>query len=259
MKITLYTIPDCQFCKQEKDYLTSKGLPFDEKDVMANKDFLAEMLQKSQNFAGVPFTSLEEGTQNVMLKGFTLSEFDDAIAQMSGAPMQAAQNEKPMDMHANKLPEDASTSLDMPVTPAPVDMPKPAMPSLDMSAAPAMDQPPVSPAMDQPPVSTIPSLTQTASPSMLQPVQPLNPVSSADVDLDDPQDELNSLLEDLQAKVDVAPASPAGSQTPQNIPSAPAMPSAPVMPAIPTMPTAPAMGQPAASTPPAVPDFNAGQ
>lgn len=252
MKITLYTIPDCQFCKQEKDYLTSKGLPFDEKDVMANKDFLAEMLQKSQNFAGVPFTSLEEGTQNVMLKGFTQSEFDEAIAQMSGVPMPAAQNEKPMDMPSNKLPEDASTTLDMPVTPAPVDISKPAMPSLDMPAAPTT-------AMDQSPVSTLPSISQTASPSMLQPAQTPNPVSSADVDLDDPQDELNSLLEDLQTKVDVAPASPAGSQTSQSISAAPAMPSAPVMPTISTMPTAPEMGQPAASIPPAVPDFNAGQ
>ena len=40
MKITIYTIPDCQFCKQAKDFLTSKGLPFDEKDVLNNKDCL---------------------------------------------------------------------------------------------------------------------------------------------------------------------------------------------------------------------------
>lgn len=271
MKITIYTIPDCQFCKQEKDYLTSKGLPFDEKDVMANKDFLAEMLQKSQNFAGVPFTIMEEGASNVVLKGFTQSEFDDAIAKMSGSPVMGAQTDKvadiPLDLDeapVDKMPAAQSTGIDTNMaSPAPFDMPKPAMPSVDMPA--------VSPMSSSPAMPPAPSMGQPATPSVPQPTQPLNSFQAHDTDLDDPQEELNSLLEDLQTKVDVTPA-PSQSNSVMTptmtgntvTPSAPAMPSTD-MPAVSPMPSAPAisaapsLGQQAPSAPQAMADLNAGQ
>lgn len=93
MKITIYTIPDCTFCTQEKEYLTSKGLQFEEKNVQANKDVLAEMLNLSDKFAGVPFTVIiDDSGKEHKLKGFTKAEFDAALggdtekAGDSGAP-----------------------------------------------------------------------------------------------------------------------------------------------------------------------------
>jgi arsenate reductase-like glutaredoxin family protein len=47
MKITVYTITDCPFCKQEKEFLTAQGLQFEEKNVQENRQFLTEMLDVS--------------------------------------------------------------------------------------------------------------------------------------------------------------------------------------------------------------------
>ena len=253
MKITIYTIPDCQFCKQEKDYLTSKGIPFDEKDVMANKDFLAEMLQKSANFAGVPFTTMEEGSKNIILKGFTQSEFDDAIASMSGesasvppaaepiSPSVQPMADVPVSAPASSIPT-GDVAPSMTSSPAPVDMPKPAMPRMDMPSA-----------MPTTPVQPVNS--STPSPS----VQPLNPtLSPSSSALDDPQDELNSLLEDLQTKVDMSPVAPAP-VAPSPVSSMPAMPSSPSMPTMPILDQATQPVSPAPTTAPSVPDFSAGK
>ena len=80
MKITLYTVNDCQFSKQEKDYLTSHQLQFEEKNLELNKEFLTEMLAISDNFAGTPVTKIEKDDgQSVVLKGFTQTEFDEAL------------------------------------------------------------------------------------------------------------------------------------------------------------------------------------
>jgi len=80
MKITLYTVNDCQFSKQEKDYLTSHQLQFEEKNLELNKEFLTEMLAISDNFAGTPVTKIEKDDgQSVVLKGFTQAEFDEAL------------------------------------------------------------------------------------------------------------------------------------------------------------------------------------
>ena len=77
MKITVYTISDCQFSKQEKEYLTAHNLQYEEKSLETNKDFLTEMLAISNNFAGTPVTRVEKDDGSIaVLKGFTKEEFD---------------------------------------------------------------------------------------------------------------------------------------------------------------------------------------
>jgi glutaredoxin len=77
MKITVYTISDCQFTKQEKEYLNANKLSFEEKNLETNKDFLTEMLAISNNFAGTPVTRVEKDDGSIaVLKGFTKEEFD---------------------------------------------------------------------------------------------------------------------------------------------------------------------------------------
>ncbi len=80
MKITIYTINDCKFSQAEKQYLTSKNMQFEEKNLETNREYLTEMLNISNNFAGTPVTKIEkdDGT-SVVLKGFTQSEFDTAL------------------------------------------------------------------------------------------------------------------------------------------------------------------------------------
>lgn len=45
MKVVIYTQNTCQFTPQEKQYLTSKGVTFEERNVESNKTFLDEMMK----------------------------------------------------------------------------------------------------------------------------------------------------------------------------------------------------------------------
>ena len=77
MKITIYTINDCQYSKAEKDYLLAHNLPFEEKNLETNKEYLTEMLALANNFAGTPVTKIEKDDGQIsILKGFTKEEFD---------------------------------------------------------------------------------------------------------------------------------------------------------------------------------------
>jgi len=80
MKITVYTVSDCQFSKAEKEYLQSHNLPYEEKNLEQNREWLTEMLAVSNNFAGTPVTKIEKDDgQIVVLKGFTKEEFDQVL------------------------------------------------------------------------------------------------------------------------------------------------------------------------------------
>lgn len=96
MKITIYTTTACQFSKQEKDYLTSHSLPFEEKNLDTNKDFLTEMMTVGSNFAGTPVTKIEkdDGTSSV-LKGFTKEEFDKELGFQTEPKPEAAAEAQP--------------------------------------------------------------------------------------------------------------------------------------------------------------------
>jgi len=121
MKITVYTIKDCAFSKQEKEYLTLHTLQFEEKDLESNKDFLTEMLAVSNNFAGTPVTKIEkdDGTI-VVLKGFTPTEFDTALGFAPTAPATTpAPEEKPVDSPKTEVP---TTPVET-TPPAPVSTP----------------------------------------------------------------------------------------------------------------------------------------
>ena len=88
MKITIYTVTDCQFSKKEIEYLKSHNLQFEEKNLETNKEFLTEMLAISDNFAGTPVTKIEKDDgSSVVLKGFTQSEFDEALGYKVTEPV----------------------------------------------------------------------------------------------------------------------------------------------------------------------------
>lgn len=112
MKVTIYTISTCPFCKQEKDYLKKNNTQFEEKNLEQNRQWLTEMLERSDNFAGVPFTVIEkdDGSQ-VKLKGFTRQEFDKALG-LAEAPTEPAKEklaeEKPAEEKPAAAPAPAS-------------------------------------------------------------------------------------------------------------------------------------------------------
>lgn len=172
MKITLYTISDCEFSKQEKDYLNLHKLPYEEKDLEKNKEYLTEMLAISNNFAGTPVTKIEkDGGLSVILKGFTKEEFDKELG-LAPAPAQAA------------TPPPAAKPQTVANTNQPTTTPPPPKPITQVPTP--TPTPPPSPTPIPPPTPTIPP-SPPAAPQTPPPTSP-------------PQDQqLKSILNDLQS------------------------------------------------------------
>lgn len=114
MKITVYTTTDCQYCKQEKDYLVANKLAYEEKNLETNKEFLTEMMAISNNFAGTPVTRVEKDDGSIIvLKGFTKGEFDTAfgfVAPVSPTPVA-------------ETPTVEASPTAAPITPPPTEIP----------------------------------------------------------------------------------------------------------------------------------------
>lgn len=134
MKITIYTITACPFSKQEREYLSSHGLQFEEKNLETNREFLTEMLAVGGNFAGTPVTKIEKDDgQIVVLKGFTAAEFDKvlAVAPTATAPVEPKAAEQPEPIQQTAPVEEPAP---LPATPEPAPA---AVPSSQPEVAPA--------------------------------------------------------------------------------------------------------------------------
>ncbi|MCX7881516.1 MAG: hypothetical protein N2482_03355 [Patescibacteria group bacterium] len=117
MKITVYTVSDCQFSKQEKEYLQAHNLPFEEKNLEQNKEWLTEMLAVSNNFAGTPVTKIEKDDGTIIvLKGFTPEEFDNTLGFQKEAKEDGVQTNAQVDIPPSSL---RSTSEQPATTPSP--------------------------------------------------------------------------------------------------------------------------------------------
>lgn len=119
MKITIYSVNDCQFSKAEKEYLQAHNQPFEEKNLETNKEFLTEMLTLSNNFAGTPVTKVEKDDgQIAILKGFAKEEFDKAMGYSQ--PKEAVVNST-VDVPPDQKPKETQP-------PAPPPTPPPSQP-----------------------------------------------------------------------------------------------------------------------------------
>ena len=58
-KVTVYTTNHCAFCVIIKDYLKSKNVEFNEKNVEENEEYAKELVDKSQQF-GVPVIEIDD-------------------------------------------------------------------------------------------------------------------------------------------------------------------------------------------------------
>lgn len=240
MKITIYTITDCPFCKQEKEFLTSKGLQFEEKNVQQNRDFLTEMLDISNKFAGVPFTMIEKDNgEKVGLKGFTQSEFEQALGlsatpPAANMPAKAAPSAQPPttptssvstsapSMTMGSVPSDGSSSMpeptkNMPTMPG-IDEAPPSNAISDSGHGDKSAQPPVNPVPPQ--GAAKPAQAPTPSTAVTSPSPVAAAASSASSSTppasSNTQNQLDGLLADLQTKAqpdlpDFSTQSPQGS------------------------------------------------
>jgi len=58
MKVTIYTTPYCSYCKMAKEYFKSKGIEYEEHDVMSDVAKREEMVKKSGQL-GVPVIDID--------------------------------------------------------------------------------------------------------------------------------------------------------------------------------------------------------
>lgn len=222
MKITIYTITDCQFSKQEKEYLAGHNLPFEEKNLETNHEYLTEMLNVSNNFAGTPVTKLEKDDgSTVVLKGFTAEEFDKELGFTSEAKPAEEQPKEAKTEEQSVAPPAAPPEMPTPQPPAPVPQPPTPQP-------PTPETPVVPPSVPDQSAQTLPPLSMNSEPTM--PQQPAAPVAQApaaeatppvETTIDDAS--LDAILNQLQEKTGApeqtnTPQAPAASPAPSNGP-----------------------------------------
>ncbi len=68
-KITIYSTPSCHFCHMAKDFLTEKGIAFEDFDVAKDLEKRKEMVEKSGQM-GVPVILID----NNLIVGFDKSK-----------------------------------------------------------------------------------------------------------------------------------------------------------------------------------------
>ena len=74
MEIKVYSTPTCPYCKMAKDYLSSKGVLYQNLDVSADKDAAEEMVRVSGQM-GVPVIVVN----GQVMVGFDKSRLDSLL------------------------------------------------------------------------------------------------------------------------------------------------------------------------------------
>jgi len=181
MKVTIYTINNCGFCAQEKEYLTSKSISFEEKNIETRREYLSEMLEKSDKFAGVPFTLVEKDDDTVVkLKGFTKEEFDGTFGQSAESTSTPVQTmEAAVQAPASEVTTPPAPVVSPPVVetlPEPLHVPES---QANASIAPAQSETPAAAEVVPPQPEKVPTLEVPVSPEPT--LSPLTPPSLTEV------------------------------------------------------------------------------
>ncbi|MDI6820697.1 MAG: glutaredoxin family protein [Patescibacteria group bacterium] len=74
IKVKIYTIPTCVYCKMAKDFFAKNEIEYEEYDVSKDKKALAEMVEKSHQMS-VPVIDIE----NEIFVGFNRSDIEKVL------------------------------------------------------------------------------------------------------------------------------------------------------------------------------------
>jgi glutaredoxin 3 len=74
IKVIIYSLPTCGFCKQAKEYFDEKGVEYIDKDVSKDEAALKEMQEKSGG-TSVPVIDINKK----ILIGFDQDKIDEAL------------------------------------------------------------------------------------------------------------------------------------------------------------------------------------
>lgn len=185
MNAIIYTLHDCPFCAAAKKYFTDHGIPFQEKDVEADKGNLEEMLQKSKDFEGVPFAEVTTDAGVITLRGFTQAEWDEKLGgktPVTSQPPVASSTVSPAEAApVVTAPTDENIPPVPAVSPATPMIQTPVMPTTP-AAETVMPAPLATPAMPEPidaPIAVAPEAVVAEAPEV--PMEETVPVAPAEV------------------------------------------------------------------------------
>ena len=75
-KVVVYSTPTWPFCKRAKEYLSQKGVAYEEHDVAADRTAAAEMIEKSKQMS-VPVIIIDD--KDVVV-GFNQAKLDELLS-----------------------------------------------------------------------------------------------------------------------------------------------------------------------------------
>lgn len=80
MQVKIYSTTTCPYCKMLKDYLTEKGVTFENILVDQDDKGKEDMMASSGGFLGVPFTVIikDDGTRETVL-GFDKNKINSVL------------------------------------------------------------------------------------------------------------------------------------------------------------------------------------
>lgn len=84
-KIVIYTVAWCPHCRELKEYLTSRNIPFVNRDVELEPAAMDELVNKYGS-SGVPIIVIGNGQE--MLKGFNAEQFEKAVDKVRAGDKQ---------------------------------------------------------------------------------------------------------------------------------------------------------------------------
>lgn len=76
--IKIYSTPNCHYCKLAKEYFTSKGVKYEDINVISNPQAQQEMIQKSGQL-GVPVIDMD----GRIVVGFDRARIDKNLSELS--------------------------------------------------------------------------------------------------------------------------------------------------------------------------------
>ena len=75
-KVVIYSTPTWPFCKRAKEYLSQKGIAYEEHDVSKDRDAAKEMIEKSKQMA-VPVIIIDDKD---IVAGFNQARLDELLS-----------------------------------------------------------------------------------------------------------------------------------------------------------------------------------
>jgi glutaredoxin len=78
MEVIVYSMKNCKFCKEQKEFLAEKGIEFEERDIHENEEYFQEF--KELGGYGTPFTiKKENGIIVSKIMGFNQEKLLDEL------------------------------------------------------------------------------------------------------------------------------------------------------------------------------------